>query len=60
MTSYDELPLINGEDLKRWGCRNWSDEEREELAFIANKLQLREPAGGRWPELQDAFRADLG
>jgi hypothetical protein len=48
--------MVTAESLKRWGCRDWSDEERGELARIANELGLTEPATGYWPELAAAFR----
>lgn len=51
---------ITADGLKRWGCRDWSDEEREELARIANDLGLVEPTTGHWPELAAAFRDYLG
>ena len=52
--------MITANTLTRWGCKDWSEEEREELARIANQLHLIEPASGYWPELADAFREYLG
>ena len=51
---------ITADSLKRWGCRDWSDDERAELARIATDLELEEPASGYWPELAAAFRDYLG
>jgi hypothetical protein len=48
---------ISPDDLKRWGCRDWSDEERAELARVANERGLTPPtSGGYWSELADAFQ----
>ena len=51
---------ITADNLKRWGCKDWSDDERQELARIANMLKLIEPTTGFWPQLADAFREYLG
>jgi hypothetical protein len=60
MTSKADRSAITADSLKRWGCRDWSNEEREELARIANMQGLVEPSTGVWLELADAFRDYLG
>ena len=51
----EQAMTITAESLKRWGCETWSDEEREELARLANDRQLVEPTSGWWPELKEVF-----
>jgi len=47
--------MITAETLKRWGCRDWTDEERQYLADQANEARLVEPENGVWPELKTLF-----
>jgi hypothetical protein len=52
--------MVTPDELKEWGCRSWSDEERAELARIATELGLVAPDASYWPELTEAFREYLG